>query len=104
MNFARSSISNRFERFGGEGAIGVGNAVEPGLAEPVPFGLGRNASVDAAELQAPQTGKLTHDLGVPSCPVREELLAREAGLSADETDASDHGALTVRAAAGTIPA
>src|SRR5271166_721177 len=82
---------HRFERFGGEGAIGVGNTVEPGLAEAVPFGIGRNASVNAAESQAPQTGKLTHDLGVPACPVRKELLARQAGFSADEADASDHG-------------
>ena len=55
-------------------------------------------------IRRPRKPEVTHDLGVPSRPVREELLARQPGLSANEADASDHGALTVRAAAGTIPA
>ena len=61
------------KRIGGESSIGVGDAVEPRLADAVPLRFGGNAAIDAAETQSTQSGKLANDLGVTSGPMREEL-------------------------------
>ena len=79
------------ERLGGEGAVGVGDRVEPGLADAVPVASSGDAPVDHAEAEAAEAGQPADDLGVRAGPMGEELLAGQAVLAADEADAPDHG-------------
>src|SRR5277367_5379005 len=78
------------KRIGGEGPVGIGDAVEPRLANAVPLSFRRNAAIDAAEAQSAQSGKLANDLCVTSGPMREEFVWGKFRPAADEADAPDH--------------
>src|SRR3974377_1976545 len=57
------------EGIGGEGAVGVRDAVEPGLADAFPIRLVRDVPVDHAEAQSAQAWKLSDNVGVRTGPM-----------------------------------
>src|SRR6185437_14475499 len=76
-----------------EGGLGGGDVVEPDLAHPVPARFLRRPALDRPEAQAPDAGKLPHDLGVGAHPMGEEFLVAHARLAPDQADALDHAQL-----------